>query len=262
MRKSTALGIVGLLLTSILIVTPQPTRADSAQWGYFASRSGGTFDVPANSTFYINGFGEGHNISIYVLTIDEFWKASANESFSYMAEYSRVNVSSAEINGTLPEGTYGYIVDNLEDGYYHVTGPNIFAKPYSQHILSYSKIAENGTYELFVNGTGQFFDLYVVTEENALKAMNNESFAYIGEWSVLNITQADINMTLSAGDLYVLIDSHGEGPITIDGPIHKVATDSNGFELPMELIVIVSVAVVLIACVYILMRRRMGRDGD
>jgi hypothetical protein len=90
--------------------------------------------------------------------------------------------------------------------------------------------------EVNVTGSGNHFNVFIVTNYNHERQTNNQSFGYIQDCSVLNVTSADIKGTLKAGDYYILVENLEQGDLSIND-IH--VTPLGGAPFPWEMILVV-----------------------
>jgi hypothetical protein len=97
--------------------------------------------------------------------------------------------------------------------------------------------------EVVVTGSGQHFNVYIVTEESHQLQMENQSFGYIQELSRTNVTSADITGVLPVGNYWVLVQNLERGDIEIQGPTITPRSESN--QAPWDLIIAVAATAVI-----------------
>jgi hypothetical protein len=68
----------------------------------------GTYEVIVN--------GSGQRFNVFICPGESFNRSMNNESFGFFQEWSKLNVTYADINFTVPTGSYAILVQNLERG--------------------------------------------------------------------------------------------------------------------------------------------------
>ncbi len=119
-------------------------------------------------------------------------------------------------------------------------------------------IVPGGTYEVIVSGSGQHFNVYIAPGESFNKNANNGSFAFFQEWSQFNVTYADINFTVPAGNYAVLVQNLEQGTVTIQEPSLKPTTNP-GLTIPWEIVGTIIVTAALTAALTYLLVSRSAR---
>ncbi len=116
----------------------------------------------------------------------------------------------------------------------------------------------NHTFETIINGSGQQFNVFIGPAESYAKAINNESFAYYQEYSMLNVTYADINFSLPTGIYTILVQNLQRGDVTIRDPVMKSgAIVENGISIPWEIIGTIAITSVVTASItYMVVTRK------
>lgn len=118
-------------------------------------------------------------------------------------------------------------------------------------------MAENGTINYDISGNVTF-DVYVMTNDNYARATNNESYAYIDDLSVFNVTSASVRGNLNIGSYLLVVNTHGPGTVIVTDL--EFAYPSNGITIPWDTIAMVVVtAVVSVAATYLIMRSRLKK---
>lgn len=103
---------------------------------------------------------------------------------------------------------------------------------------------DGGHISLNVTGTDSF-DLYVMTVENFERYSNNSSFGYIDRFSAINVTSADIDGELPAGQYVYWLYAHGAGIFTIWK--QEITPSSDTMEIPWSILLSISMAVIATA---------------
>jgi hypothetical protein len=113
-----------------------------------------------------------------------------------------------------------------------------------------------GTYEVIVNGSGQRFNVFVCPGESFNRSMNNESFGFFQEWSKLNVTYADINLTIPAGSYAVLVQNLERGDIYLEFTQGAVVGPTFPWEILATILITASVSVSL---TYLVLKHRSSK---
>ncbi len=131
--------------------------------------------------------------------------------------------------------------------------PNLVAGPVGGETTG---VIAAGTYEVIVTGNGQHFNAFVAPAESLERSSHNQSFAVYQEWSLLNVTHAEITFTLPAGNYAILVQNLEDGGIVIHDVVPaQSATLASG--IPTEMIAMVIVTAGLAASLtYLFFRRR------
>lgn len=114
-----------------------------------------------------------------------------------------------------------------------------------------------GRIALNVTGT-ESFDLYVMTVENFERYTNNSSFGYIDRLSAINVTSADIDGELPAGQYVYWLYAYGAGNFTVWK--EEITPSSDAMDIPWSMILPISiVAIVTAGVTFFITRSRYRR---
>ena len=119
-------------------------------------------------------------------------------------------------------------------------------------------LTRDGIVSYSMNGTVPF-SVYFMTGENLDKAYNNQTFAYIQELSVINITSATVQGNLPAGTYGYLVVASNTGIVgnSSDGIVISYPSNNNNVSIPWDTIAIIALtAAVSVLATYAIMRSR------
>lgn len=146
----------------------------------------------------------------------------------------------------------------------NVKGNDVSA-PYGGPILQESNITvqSGGHVEIIVSGNVSF-DMYFMTDDNFQRAVNNQSFAYIQDLSVMNVTSVDIQKDVPAGTYAIYGLTHGPGMLSSGlGGFVRVTYPSNDSSntIPLDTIaIVVATALMSVLATYAVMRHSKTRS--
>jgi hypothetical protein len=118
-------------------------------------------------------------------------------------------------------------------------------------------MVKNGVFNYAVLGDDTF-SVYIVNQENYERFSHNESFSYIEDVSIENITHANMSGDLQAGEYNFMFWCHGQNNVTILG-VGRVYP-SNDLAIPWNDIALVSItAVISVLATYLVMTGKMRK---
>ncbi len=98
--------IIGALCIAALAFFPQSAVAESYMTG--PGFVGTSFNLTEDGL--ISYTISGPRFDAYIMPTDQFLKYIHNESFGYVSELSRINTSSADVQGNLQPGNYTFVI--------------------------------------------------------------------------------------------------------------------------------------------------------
>lgn len=104
------------------------------------------------------------------------------------------------------------------------------------------------------------FNVYIMTYDNYNRSVRNESFGYLGDLSIFNVTQADVKGDISAGYYMLVVNTGGAGTVTLNDV--TVNYPSHVSSIPWDIIaVIIATAFVASFMTFAFMRFRRPVRG-
>jgi hypothetical protein len=118
-------------------------------------------------------------------------------------------------------------------------------------------MTRNGVFNYTVLGDDTF-SVYILNQENYERFSHNESFGYIEDLSIENITHANESGNLHAGEYDLMFWCHGQNNVTILGSGETYP--SNGLAIPWSGIGLISITtIVSVFATYLVMKNKMRK---
>jgi hypothetical protein len=117
-KKGSMLIAYSFSLTLTLALTIIPTCVD-AGLGYPDLPPGpivGEMDWLSEGSYEVIVNGSGQRFNVFICPGESFNRSMNNESFGFFQEWSKLNITYADINFTVPTGSYAILKQNLERG--------------------------------------------------------------------------------------------------------------------------------------------------
>ena len=119
-------------------------------------------------------------------------------------------------------------------------------------------MTQDGVFNYTIVGNDTF-NVYIVTGDNYDRFSHNESFGYIEDVSVVNVTHAIVNGNLPAGNYSLMIWCHGQNSVTILGT--GEAYPSTSLSIPWNIMgIVLATALITVLLTYSIMKT-VGRKN-
>ncbi len=138
MKRTRSLVQASLTLSLIIMIVPLALPVNAETTLSYPNLAPGpiggmTFHIDGNHTFETIINGSGQQFNVFIGPKESYEKAFNNESFAYYHEYSKLNVTYAHINFSLPVGIYSILVQNLQRGDITVRYPEIKSQTFADN---------------------------------------------------------------------------------------------------------------------------------